>query len=212
MRKLGLDPAKTNPNGGAMALGHPQGPPGPSLPANYWESFAAPAENTAWSLCALAAVWAPQASTRCAEHANPLGAYSEGKERENRGAGPGNHLIPGASVWQRQDRSTWRKGRLVAEAQPCRERIRSRVGMAGMAPLAAVVSPPAALPKRTDLPQLILSQTADLLQRFMAQTVQDSPQKGVSGARWYRRCPPEKQGPGRRARRAGNRRLSQPGK
>lgn len=149
MRKLGLDPAKTNPNGGAMALGHPQGPPGPSLPANYWESFAAPAENTAWSLCALAAAWAPQASTRCAEHANPLGAYSEGKERENRDAGPGDHLIPGASVWQRQGRSTWRKGRLVAEAQPCRERIRSRVGMAGMAPLAAVVSPPAALPKRT---------------------------------------------------------------
>ena len=31
MRKLGLDPAKTNPNGGAMALGHPQGATGAFL-------------------------------------------------------------------------------------------------------------------------------------------------------------------------------------
>ena len=31
MRTLGLDPAKTNPNGGAMALGHPQGATGAFL-------------------------------------------------------------------------------------------------------------------------------------------------------------------------------------
>ena len=31
MRELGLDPEKTNPNGGAMALGHPQGATGAFL-------------------------------------------------------------------------------------------------------------------------------------------------------------------------------------
>ena len=31
MKELGLDPAKTNPNGGAMALGHPQGATGAFL-------------------------------------------------------------------------------------------------------------------------------------------------------------------------------------
>lgn len=48
IKELGLDPAKTNPNGGAMALGHPQGATARSSPASCSASCDAPAAGTAW--------------------------------------------------------------------------------------------------------------------------------------------------------------------
>ena len=74
------------------------------------------------------------------------------------------------------------KRRLVAEAQPVGRESAPGWAPSGNGALGGGGNPPAALPKRTISRSSSSPQTADLLQRFMAQTVQDSPQKGVSGA------------------------------
>jgi acetyl-CoA C-acetyltransferase len=48
---LGLDPAKTNPNGGAIALGHPVGCSGAFIATKACTKLSALAASTAWSPC-----------------------------------------------------------------------------------------------------------------------------------------------------------------
>ena len=61
IRDLGLDPAKVNINGGAIALGHPLGCTGARLIVTLMHNLSAPAGKSAWLPCALAAdrPWPP---------------------------------------------------------------------------------------------------------------------------------------------------------
>ena len=56
VRELGLDPARVNVNGGAIAIGHPLGMSGARLVVSCCSSSAAAAAATAWRRCASA--WA----------------------------------------------------------------------------------------------------------------------------------------------------------
>jgi len=65
-RGLELDPKKTNPNGGAIALGHPIAARAPSWPPRRCTSCTAAAAATRWSPCASAAARAsPPSSSGC---------------------------------------------------------------------------------------------------------------------------------------------------
>ena len=63
IRTLGLDAARINVNGGAIALGHPLGCTGSKLTATLLNEMRGGRFATAWSPCALAEAWAPQASS-----------------------------------------------------------------------------------------------------------------------------------------------------
>ena len=52
IRELGLDPARVNVNGGAIALGHPSAAPAPNSPPRSSLKCAAARPATAWSPCA----------------------------------------------------------------------------------------------------------------------------------------------------------------
>jgi acetyl-CoA acyltransferase len=58
IQEAGLDPARINPNGGAIALGHPSVAPGRSSRRQYCANWSGAARDTAWSPCALAGAWA----------------------------------------------------------------------------------------------------------------------------------------------------------
>ena len=58
IRQLGLDPAKVNVNGGAIALGHPLGCTGAKLTATILAKWRVAKPATGWSPCASAAAWA----------------------------------------------------------------------------------------------------------------------------------------------------------
>ena len=65
MRELGLDPAKVNPLGGAIALGHPLGATGAIRTATIMHGMRRNASrSTGWSRCAWAPAWAPRASSK----------------------------------------------------------------------------------------------------------------------------------------------------
>ena len=57
----GLDPARVNVNGGAIALGHPLVAPARSSPLRSCANSSAATPAMAWLPCVLAAAWAPQA-------------------------------------------------------------------------------------------------------------------------------------------------------
>ena len=79
-KELGLDPAKVNPNGGAVALGHPIGATGASSRSRRCTSCSAPAAATASSRCASAAARASRrSSSGCS--ARGSGARSDGCPR-----------------------------------------------------------------------------------------------------------------------------------
>ena len=59
IRKAGLDLERVNPNGGAIALGHPLGCTGAKLTATILREMQRNDHNTAWSPCASAAAKAP---------------------------------------------------------------------------------------------------------------------------------------------------------
>jgi len=64
IQQAGLDASRVNPNGGAIALGHPLGCTGAKThrpPSSANSSAKTPA--MAWSPCASAAAWAPPASS-----------------------------------------------------------------------------------------------------------------------------------------------------
>ena len=58
---LGLDRAKVNPLGGAIALGHPLGATGAIRVATLLHGLVGTIRNTAWSPCAWAPAWALRA-------------------------------------------------------------------------------------------------------------------------------------------------------
>ena len=59
---LGIDPARVNVNGGAIALGHPLGCTGAKLTATLVHEMRRRGVNTVWSRCAWAAAWAQRGS------------------------------------------------------------------------------------------------------------------------------------------------------
>ena len=63
IRELGLDPAKVNVNGGAIALGHPLGMSGAAWSRRWSTSSPRPAAATAWRRCASASARASPRSS-----------------------------------------------------------------------------------------------------------------------------------------------------
>ena len=58
-RTVKADMAKVNPNGGAIALGHPLGATGCILVTKAIHELDAPTANSRWSPCAAGVGWAP---------------------------------------------------------------------------------------------------------------------------------------------------------
>ena len=77
VRELGLDPAKVNVNGGAIAIGHPIGASGARILTTLLHEMQRRAPRRAWPPSASAAAWAWPCASRRSRHRfrpAPLGA------------------------------------------------------------------------------------------------------------------------------------------